>query len=207
MACAKLKVIALGCLSTTALLALAVAHSHAPYGFEDWVLQRLGPPSTTTTWVDLTKFLVTPTICAVLVLSFAFGIVRRAVLRVALYAALAAATLQISERVVKPLVHRTYGGALTFPSGSVTAVSATALAMWLALYPLLGKGARKVTLVLVAAWALLISLAVLGAHWHTPLDDVGSVLLSVGVITAGAALFEQAVTRGSSERARHARVG
>jgi hypothetical protein len=44
--------------------------------------------------------------------------------------------------VAKPIIQRSYYGELTFPSGSVTAVSATALAMWLALYPLLRKRAR-----------------------------------------------------------------
>ena len=80
-------------------------------------------------------------------------------------------------------------------------MTATALAMWLALYPLLGKRARTVTLVLGTAWALLMSLAVVGAHFHTPLDDVGSLLLSVGVVTAGAAVFEQAVSRDPPEAA------
>jgi len=48
-------------------------------------------------------------------------------------------------------------GEPTFPSGNVTAVSATALAMWLALHPLLGTRARDVALVLGAAWTLLMS--------------------------------------------------
>jgi hypothetical protein len=30
---------------------------------------------------------------------------------------------------------------------------------------------------------------VVGAFWHTPLDDVGSIFLSVGVVTAGAAIL------------------
>ena len=50
--------------------------------------------------------------------------------------------------------------------------------MWLALYPLLGKRVRNTTLVLGAAWTLLMSLAVAGALWHTPLDALGSILLS-----------------------------
>jgi hypothetical protein len=33
------------------------------------------------------------------------------------------------------------------------------------------------------------SIAVVGAFWHTPLDDVGSIFLSVGVVTAGAAIL------------------
>jgi membrane-associated phospholipid phosphatase len=197
---AKLRVTALICLLTTVLLALAVTHSHAPYGFEEPALERLGPPSAIVTWADVADVLGTPAIASVLVVSFAFGVARRGVFRVLVYGALAAATFLVSEHVAKPLVHRTMHGALTFPSGRVTAVCATALAMWLALYPLLGKRAHGVTLALGAAWVLLMSLAVVGTHWHTPLDAVGSVLLSVGMVTAGAAVFEPLAPRGRRSR-------
>jgi hypothetical protein len=49
----------------------------------------------------------------------------------------------VSEHVAKPLVHETYNGTLTFPSGNVTAVCATAVAMWLAHYPRRGHMARR----------------------------------------------------------------
>lgn len=178
------------CLYATAILASAVAYGRAPYRFEDPAIRWLGPPCAIRDWADLAELLAAPTIVAVLVVSFGVGLARRAFVRVVFYAALAAWTLLLSEHVIKPLVQRTYYGELTFPSGNVTAVSATALAMWLALGPLLGRQRRHVTLVLGGEWVLLMSLAVVGARWHTPLDAIGSVLLSVGVVTAGAALFE-----------------
>jgi len=196
---ARLGVIALACLYATAVLALAVAHGRSPYGFEDPAIDWLGPPSATRGWDDLAELLATPTIIAVLVVSFGVGLARRAFVRVVFYAALAAWTLLFSEHVIKPLVQRTYYGELTFPSGNVTAVSATALAMWLALGPLLGRLPRHIAFVLGAEWVLLMSLAVVGARWHTPLDAIGSVLLSVGVVTAGAAVFEPAGSPGPSE--------
>jgi len=61
-------------------------------------------------------------------------------------------------------------------------VGATALAVWLALYPLLGKRARNIALFIGAAWTLM-ALAVVGSLWHTPLDDMGSILRSVGIVT------------------------
>ncbi len=204
---ARLKVTALSCLLATAVLALAVAHGRSPYAFEHAVLQWLGPPSTLRDWANLAKLLAAPCIGAVLVVSIALGLVRRAFIRLVVYAVFAAAALLVSEHVAKPLVQRTYFGDLTFPSGHVTAVSATALAMWLALYPLLGKRARIITLVLGVAWSLLMSLAVVGAHWHTPLDAVGSILLSVGIVTAGAAVFEPVGTRGLFMGAGRARIG
>ena len=194
----KLTVTALMCLFTFGLLALAVAHSRGPYRFEAPALKWLGTPSAIGTWADLAEFLAAPAIGAALLVSVALGIARRALFRVAVYAALAATALLISEHVAKPLVQRSYYGELTFPSGSVTAVSATALALWLALYPLLGKRTRTVALVIGAAWTLLMGLAVVGALWHTPLDDLGSILLSVGIVTGGAAVFEHAATRGAS---------
>jgi hypothetical protein len=62
--------------------------------------------------------------------------------------------------------------------------------MWIALYPVLGKLARSITFVFGAAWTLLMSAVVVGAIWHTPLDCVGSVLLSLGVVAAGAAVYQ-----------------
>jgi hypothetical protein len=196
---ARLGVIALGCLYGTAILASVVAHGRSPYGFEDSALNWLGPRFAIRGWANLAELLAGPTIIAVLVVSFGVGLVRRALVRVVFYAALAALALLISEDGVKPLVQRTYDGELTFPSGNVTAVSATAIAMWLALGPLLGRRQRHVTLVLGSEWVLLMSLAVVGAHWHTPLDAVGSVLLSVGFVTAGAAVFEPTGAPGRYE--------
>jgi membrane-associated phospholipid phosphatase len=196
---ARLGVTALVCLYATAVLASAVSHGRSPYGFEDPVINWLGPPSAVRGWADLAELLAAPTIIAVLVVSFWVGVARRALVRVVVYSVLAAAALLINEHGIKQLVQRTYYGELTFPSGNVTAVSATALAMWLALGPLLGRRPRQVTLVLGGAWVLLMSLAVVGARWHTPLDAIGSVLLSVGVVTAGAAVIEPIGTPGPRE--------
>jgi undecaprenyl-diphosphatase len=193
----RLKVIALVCLLATAALALTVAHRRSPYAFERPALAWLGPPSAVSSWSELARLLPASLVSAVLVVAFALGLVRRALLRVAFYVALAAAALLISELVAKPLVQRTYDSELTFPSGSVTAVCGTAIAMWLALYPVLGKRARKITLVLGVASTILVSVAVVGGHWHTPLDAVGSILLSVGIVSAGAVVFEPVGTRRS----------
>ena len=202
----RLTVTALVSLLATALLALAVAHGSSPYRFEDRALDWLGPPSAIAAWANLVEFLGAPAIAAALIASVTLGCLRKAFFRVLVYAALAAAALLTSEHLAKPLVQRTYDAELTFPSGSVTAVSATALAMWLALRPVLGKRASKVALFLGVAWALLMSLAVVGAHWHTPLDCVGAILLSVAIVTSGAAVFENAEARRFSTPAGSARA-
>jgi undecaprenyl-diphosphatase len=140
-------------------------------------------------WGEFADFLAVPVITAVVLISLVFGALRRVLLRVVVLAVFAAAALVINDQILKPVVGETIHGSLSFPSGNVTAVCATALAMWVALYPALGRTARVVTFVLGAAWTLLMSVAVVQALWHTPLDCVGSVFLSVGVVTAGAALL------------------
>ena len=186
---------------------MVVAHGHSPYAFEKPALAWLGgPPSAANnTWADLARFLAAPVIGAVLVIAFVIGLRRRALLRVAAYGVLAASAVLISENIAKPFVQRTYEAELTFPSGHVTAASASALALWLALYPLVGKRARNVVLVLGIVWTVLMSLAVVGAHWHTPVDAVGSILLSVGIVSAGAVAVEPFGTRRPFMKAERAR--
>jgi membrane-associated phospholipid phosphatase len=188
-------------------LALAVAHGSGPYGFEDPALNWLGRRSAIRAWADLAELLTAPAALAALLVALVVGWLKQATWRVLFYAVLAVTALLISEHVAKPLVARTYYGELTFPSGSVTAVSATALAICFALGPRLGRRARNVALTIGVAWVLLISLAVIGARWHTPLDAVGSILLSVGIIAAGAAVFEAAGTRGHPIGVRRTRIG
>jgi membrane-associated phospholipid phosphatase len=129
-----------------------------------------------------------PVIAVVLIVSLLYGAERRVLPRVVVMAGFAAAAELINERIVKPVVQERIHGTLSFPSGHVTAVCATAVAMWIALYPVLGR-ARSITFLLGAAWTLLMSVAVVGAFWHTPIDAIGSILLSVGVVTAGAAML------------------
>lgn len=203
----NLLILGLLCLLATALLALAVAHTRGPFSFEDPELRWLGHPAARSTWRELTQILGAPAIGLALAVSFVLGVLWRALLRVVVYAALGAAALLISEQVAKPLVQRIFDTEFTFPSGHVTAVCATALALWLAFYPLLQRRARMITLVVGVAWTLAMSLAVIGALWHTPLDAVGSILLSVGVVAGGAGLLEPADGRILLLVPRHARIG
>ena len=195
MSSARLAITSLISLLAFAALALVVAHGSGPYGFENRAIDGLGQLSAARTWSNVAELLGTPAVVVVLVVCFALGLARQAFLRIALYAGLAVGSILISEHIAKPLVQRTYSSELTFPSGSVTAACATAVAMWLALFPLLEKRARIASLILGLAWILLMSLAVVGGLWHTPLDVVGSVLLSVGIISAGGAILELPMIR------------
>jgi hypothetical protein len=185
---------ALLCLLAFVILASFVAHGTGPYGFENPVFRWLGSPSSTAGWAKLSKVLPLPVIVAALVVSVIIGIAKRAMVRVLGYAALVVVIFLISEYVAKPLVQRTYFEELTFPSGSVTAVCAAALATWFALSPVLGRRARAGVFTLGLASTLVIAVAVVGALWHTPLDVLGSVLLSAGCVTGACAVFDPLVT-------------
>ena len=202
---AKLSLVAVVSLLATALLGLAVSRGHNAFEFDRTAIHLLGRPPDVNFWVRVAHVLGAPAIAAVVLASLVLGAFRRTLLRVGVFAGFAAAAFVISEHVAKPIVGERFFGELSFPSGNVTAVCATAVAMWIALYPVLGKWSRSITFVFGAAWTLLMSVAVVGAIWHTPLDCIGSVLLSLGVVTAGAAIYQPKpapIRRAQTERAR-----
>ena len=141
-------------------------------------------------WGRFADFLGTPVIVAVVLVSLVFGLSGGCCPRVVAGAAFATIALEVNEHVVKPLVQERFRGALGFPSGHVTAgLRHGAWPCGSRCTPSSGDSGRAITFALGAAWTLLMSVAVVGAFWHTPLDDVGSLLLSVGFVTAGAAIL------------------
>jgi hypothetical protein len=186
----KLAVIAVVSLLATALLGLAVSRGYSALGMDRNAIHLLGRPPDVKLWEHVADFLGAPVIAAVVIASLVLGVLRRILLRVGVFAGFAAAAFVISEQIAKPIVGERFFGQLSFPSGNVTAACATAVAMWIALYPVLGKWSRSITFVFGVAWTLLMSAAVVGAIWHTPLDCLGSILLSLGVVTAGAAIYQ-----------------
>lgn len=189
MSRSRLTVVALLSLLATALLGFVVSRGYSGYRLEWHAMQLLGRRAEVGHWADLADLLAVPVIGSLVAISVIFGAIRHIPVRVAAFAGFAAAAVLLNEWVVKPVVQERIDVGLSFPSGHVTAVCATAVAMWIALYPVLGRWARVSTFVFGAGWTFLMSVAVVGAFWHTPLDDVGSIFLSVGVVTAGAALL------------------
>lgn len=193
-------------LLVTVLLSLVVSRGFSALRLE-WRALEFLPRHSSASWGNLADFLAVPVIGAVLAASLAFGALKRVLLRVIVGAGSAALALVIAERIMKPLVGQRWGGPLfSFPSGHVTAVCATALAMWVALYPVLGRWTRVVTFAFAATWTLLMSVAVVGAFWHTPLDAIGSVLLSVGVVAAVAAVLDPEKVPGAGSTRHSVRV-
>ena len=178
---------AVACLCTFVLLSLVVADGRGPYGFEDPVFSWLGAPATTAGWAVLSERLsTTPVIGVVLVLSVARWrrqtgpspgrpLTRR----------LPSLAFLVSEHVAKPLIQTELLRRTHLPLGQRHRGSATAFGAWLALYPLAREASAKGHVRHRCGLDPLVAAAVMGALWHTPLDDLGSILLSIGIVAGG----------------------
>jgi hypothetical protein len=105
------------------------------------------------------------------------------------------------ELVAKPLVGRTLGGALSYPSGTAVAAAALSTAVIL----VTPARWRVVTGVVVGAYTLWVTLAVIALQWHLPTDALAGVSYGVGVVLVadGLAWFAVgAVGRMVNERRR-----
>jgi len=97
------------------------------------------------------------------------------------------AALVVAEVVAKPLVGRTVGGGLSYPSGSTAGAAALACAVVLATPPVF----RTVSVVLGSLYALWMTLAVVAAGWHYPTDAFAGLALGVGTVLLADGLFRR----------------
>jgi len=101
----------------------------------------------------------------------------------------------LDDYVLKPLVHRTYYGALVYPSGHTTATITLAAVLTVLLAPVVAApprasvalaGARRwlAAVVLVVAWlaVILVALAVITLHWHYFTDTVAGAAVGIGTV-------------------------
>ena len=86
--------------------------------------------------------------------------------------------LATSEAVVKPLVGRTLGGALSYPSGTTVAIAALGTAAVL-VTPERWRWVTGVVAALYAAWT---AVAVVAFQWHLPTDALAGLAYGVGVL-------------------------
>ena len=89
--------------------------------------------------------------------------------------------------VAKPLVGRTLGGGLSYPSGSTVGAAALACAVVLATPPAF----RTVSVVLGSLYAFWMTLAVVAAGWHYPTDAFAGLALGVGTVLLADGLFRR----------------
>jgi membrane-associated phospholipid phosphatase len=86
--------------------------------------------------------------------------------------------LLVAELVAKPLVGRTLGGNLSYPSGSTVGAAALATAAVLAT-PARWRG---IAAALGAGYALWMTVAVVSLQWHYPTDALAGLALGVGTM-------------------------
>ena len=86
--------------------------------------------------------------------------------------------LFLAESMVKPVVGRTFGGALSYPSGSTVGAAALATAFILAT----PARWRVIAVVAGSAYALWVSVSVITLRLHYPTDALAGLAFGVGVV-------------------------
>jgi membrane-associated phospholipid phosphatase len=142
---------------------------------------RLLPADLTSKWAsDVAQLGSLPVLVAgVAVLCLVAAMSRNWVRAVSCAIAPLAAVL-IVQTVAKPLVGRHLEGALSYPSGTVTAVAALAAAVFLVV-PWFAKPFAAVTGGVVVAT---VCAAVVVLRWHFPTDALGGVCVGAGAVFA-----------------------
>ncbi len=86
--------------------------------------------------------------------------------------------LATAELVAKPLVGRTLGGSLSYPSGSTVGAAALATVAVLAVAPRW----RTVAIVAASVYAMWVTVSVIALQWHFPTDAVAGLCFGVGAV-------------------------
>jgi membrane-associated phospholipid phosphatase len=86
--------------------------------------------------------------------------------------------LVTSELVIKPLVDRTLGSGLSYPSGSTVGAAALGMAAVLAVP---GRW-RRPTIVLASIYGVWMAVAVTSLQWHYPTDALAGLSYGCGVV-------------------------
>lgn len=134
-----------------------------------------------------------------------------------LAAAAVPAAVGLNDGLLKPLFHRTYLGALVYPSGHTTAMFALAATVTVLVIapPQRSKAQALRVLVAAAACALgaVVALAVIALRWHYFTDTVAGAAVGTGTVCGLALLLDLPVARRwlaqanrLLPRARHAQV-
>jgi membrane-associated phospholipid phosphatase len=133
-------------------------------------------------------------------------------------AVLAAAAVPVAvgldEGLLKPLVHRTYLGTLTYPSGHTTAMFALAATVTVLLLvppqPAYAGVLRVLIPASVCVLACVVAIAVIALRWHYFTDTVAGAAVGVGTVCGLALILDLPAVRrfgygrsGKSNRSMH----
>jgi membrane-associated phospholipid phosphatase len=116
-----------------------------------------------------------------------------------LAAAAVPAAVGLNDGLFKPLVHRTYLGAVTYPSGHTATVFALAatLAILLLVPPQSPRARALRVLIPVAVYVLgvVVAVGVIGLRWHYFTDTVAGAAVGTGTVCGLAFLLDLSVIR------------
>ena len=126
-------------------------------------------------------------------------------------AVLAAAAVPVAvglnDGLLKPLVHRTYLGFLTYPSGHTSAVFALAatVTVLLVVPPRPARSGVLRILIPAATYAVgvVVAIAVIGLRWHYFTDTVAGAAVGVGTVCGLALILDLPTVRSWLARASH----
>jgi membrane-associated phospholipid phosphatase len=163
-------------LVAVALGGALVAHRPVAGTFDRW-LQDVIPGSHAAAYVDVTWFRY-PWVVVIGAVVLAAVSLRRDPQRAIACLIGPPLAVVLGQEAIKPLVGRTLGGTLTYPSGSTTGAAALAIAAILAVPPRW----KWVTAVLALGYALWMTIAVVALRWHFPTDSLGGAVLGVAVV-------------------------
>jgi membrane-associated phospholipid phosphatase len=111
-----------------------------------------------------------------------------------LAAAAVPAAVGVNDGLCKPLVHRTYLGALSYPSGHTATLFALAATLAVLFYiPPRPAGARVLRIAIPAAACVLgcvVAVGVIGLRWHYFTDTVAGAAVGIGTVCGLALLLD-----------------
>jgi undecaprenyl-diphosphatase len=164
-------------------VAAVVWHVHGPIGIdESWDFLKAQHPlrwrgAGRLTWPGSPPVVAFAVACLTVACA-----VRRDWFALGLCAAGPATAAILVELVAKPLVDRTIGHALAYPSGHVTLSSALATLVVVLVYRWYGGRAATLVGAVMACVPLVVGVGVVRRGWHYPTDVVGAFGLGVGTV-------------------------
>ncbi len=201
------------CAVLVALLGVLFAHQATADWFDHAadapVISLLGGHQGLTLWLAVPGSLI-PAVAAsvaIVVACLLAGRLNGAVLA----AAAVPAAVGLDEILLKHLIHRTYLGVLSYPSGHTTAVFALAATVTVLLLPA-PRPARAAALrasIPAAACVLgvVVAAAVIGLRWHYLTDTVAGAAVGIGTVCGLALILDRPATRRLLARATGQRAG
>ncbi len=192
-------IVAVSCL--VLIVALAIPSAHQNHGaaidrpVDSWIIGRHIPSHVLSAVSLLGGEVQMAALTAVLALAClaARGLAGAAL---AVVGVMVAATL--TEYVLKPLVHQTLAGDLTYPSGHTTGLFALATIIAVVLLnPRSGRvrPAAWIAVVIAAVASCAVGFAVIALHYHYFIDTIGGGAVGTGAVLGTAFLLDVGVVR------------